>query len=570
MRTSPTNPVLPMPATISTIVQPGDLVFDVGAHRGDKTADFLAQGARVVCVEPQPHRARELRERFADDDRVTVVAMGLAEAPGRLPMQICSQADVLSTFSREWTQGRFAEYEWDQTVEVEVTTLDALIDAYGVPDLLKIDVEGFEYDVLRGLSRPVPVLSFEFAVEFFAATQKCLAYLRGLGYRQFNLGVGEHTALASDDWLTEQELIQAVASSEDPLLWGDVYAHAGAPRTAAAPRDAAPAARDHRAAMAEQGVWTPGTPLRLHLGCGETRLDGYVNVDYPPENHNIMTVAADYFADVTQLDFPDGTVDEVRLHHVFEHFGRVTAMGLLVRWHRWLKVGGRLYLETPDILGSARMLTSNAPWHLKMGAIRHLSGDQADTWAYHLDHWFPERYQHTLPKLGFGEVETKSVSWPHEPYLANVHAVAVKTEALDEDALLEAAEALLWENTVAEVERPVHDVWCRQLRAFVARAEQPPAPSNRTQSLMTAPAAPAPAEAPPAGGDGATAPAALPVAEWLDGLAAGRRDTSALKQLAVTAMRQGDDARARRCLLAACAQDPDDATAVALLERLGR
>ena len=90
----------------------------------------------------------------------------------------------------------------------------------------------------------------------------------------------------------------------------------------------------------------------------EQYLDGYVNVDYPPSEHNVMQVKADVYANVTELDFPAGSVDEVGLHHVFEHFNRVTALAMLIKWHNWLKIGGKLHIETPDLAGSAKTLLS--------------------------------------------------------------------------------------------------------------------------------------------------------------------------------------------------------------------
>ncbi len=85
--------------------------------------------------------------------------------------------------------------------------------------------------------------------------------------------------------------------------------------------------------------------LRLHLGCGQALLDGYVNVDYPPSQHAVMTVRPDVCCDLTVIDLPEGTVAEVRLQHVFEHLNRVVALGSVIRWQRWLEIGGVLHIE---------------------------------------------------------------------------------------------------------------------------------------------------------------------------------------------------------------------------------
>jgi len=219
--------------------------------------------------------------------------------------------------------------------------------------------------------------------------------------------------------------------------------------------------------LADRKLWIPGTPLRLHLGCGEQHMDGYVNIDYPQENHNVQTPKADFEADILALDFPSDSVDEIRLHHVFEHFPRVRACGLLIRWREWLRPGGRLLIETPDLVGSAKMLLSDAPWQHKTALVRHLAGDQADKWAFHVDHWFPERFQRTFEELGFAEVQTQSTVWGRAPYLCNVIATASKGDPRTREQQLEAAERLLRWSLVAPEEEPMLVVWMKELHGFL-------------------------------------------------------------------------------------------------------
>lgn len=225
------------------------------------------------------------------------------------------------------------------------------------------------------------------------------------------------------------------------------------------------------------GLWHDEQPIRIHLGCGGKHFDGYINIDYPPSAHGIVTVKADIFADVRGLDFPCGSVDEVRLHHVFEHFDRVTALAMLIKWHSWLKIGGKLHIETPDLIGSAKTLISNASWNTKMGAVRHLAGDQAASWAYHIDHWFPDRFKRTLGNLGFDPVDTRSWSWQHEPHLSNVEVIAIKTRNVSIEEQLRCAEELMWESTVAAAERPLLEIWMKQLHAALS-GEFASAPDN--------------------------------------------------------------------------------------------
>ncbi len=234
--------------------------------------------------------------------------------------------------------------------------------------------------------------------------------------------------------------------------------------------------------LSNAGVWKRGEPLRLHLGCGEQYLDGYINVDYPQDAHNVMTVKADYFENLMELNFPKGSVDEIRLHHVFEHFDRATALALLIQWHEWLKIGGVLHIETPDLMGCARTLLSDVTAKVKSGITRHLAGDQSAPWAYHLDLWYPERFEETLSKMGFAPVEIKSWSWPHEPFLSNVNAVARKTQNLEREILLRSADDLLANSMVAPSETTTLATWKKSLRTALEN-DHSQAPSNIPQRI---------------------------------------------------------------------------------------
>ena len=144
----------------------GDLVFDVGANVGNRVDVFLSLHARVVAVEPLPECAQRLRDTFKRRCVVLETALGAAAGTAELRK---GNEDVLSTMSDRWIEsttasGRFADDSWGDVLRVDVTTLDALISDYGVPRFTKIDVEGFEQEVLAGLSTAIPALSIEYTL----------------------------------------------------------------------------------------------------------------------------------------------------------------------------------------------------------------------------------------------------------------------------------------------------------------------------------------------------------------------------------------------------------------------
>ena len=218
--------------------------------------------------------------------------------------------------------------------------------------------------------------------------------------------------------------------------------------------------------LKNEGLWDRHSPLRLHLGCGENRLEGYINVDFPPTEHTIQTKSVpDIYADITKLRFPDQCVDEIRLHHVFEHFERTQALALLVQWHRWLKIGAKLHIETPDIIGCAEALVSDRPYADKQAILRHAFGSQEARWANHLDGWYAEKFQHVLSRFGFMTQcrKNRRTTWP---YLTDVETIAVKENHRNESELLNDAAEILKDSLVSDVssEQRMHKVWCDQLK----------------------------------------------------------------------------------------------------------
>lgn len=206
-----------------------DLVFDVGAHMGMRTEAFVALGARVVAFEPQAHCARRLYRHFGSNPRVTILNKALDAAPGEKVLH-GTGSSATGSLSEEWmhavqASGRFAEGDFAREEVVRTTTLDAVIAVFGSPRFCKIDVEGFEYNVLRGLSRPIEALSLEVTPETFATTVACLDHLTSLGTYEFNFSSGDTLVFDLPRWLPKADAIAAMERmiKAAPMLYGDVY-----------------------------------------------------------------------------------------------------------------------------------------------------------------------------------------------------------------------------------------------------------------------------------------------------------------------------------------------------------
>jgi FkbM family methyltransferase len=216
-------------------VTPGSLCFDVGAHAGNRVRCWLQLKARVVAIEPQPDFVRVLRFLYGRNPNVEIVAAALGRSRGRGTLLVSERTPTVTTLSADWigevrTDPRFARVSWTPGTPVEILTLQSLIERHGLPRFVKIDVEGFEAEVLAGLEVAVPILSFEYLPAARATALACIDRLEELGVYRYNSSSGESHRLAMEKWVDAEAARGFIETLPQDAPSGDLYASLVTPR----------------------------------------------------------------------------------------------------------------------------------------------------------------------------------------------------------------------------------------------------------------------------------------------------------------------------------------------------
>ncbi|MBK8389412.1 MAG: FkbM family methyltransferase [Saprospiraceae bacterium] len=207
------------------------MYYDVGANYGNRIEPIINKGLKIIAVEPQIKCIDFLNKKYGN--HITIVPKGLGEKEETKTLYI-SNAHTISSFSEDWIKatqesGRFSQFNWNQEQTVEITTLDTLIGIYGKPKFIKIDVEGFEYEVLKGLNSPIQTISFEYTVpERNKSVLDCMDRIMEIANQQtvlFNYSIGESMEWALDEWISYLDMKKEISTKRFiDTEFGDIYA----------------------------------------------------------------------------------------------------------------------------------------------------------------------------------------------------------------------------------------------------------------------------------------------------------------------------------------------------------
>lgn len=209
--------------------------------------------------------------------------------------------------------------------------------------------------------------------------------------------------------------------------------------------------------------------MKLHLGCGQKYLDGYVNIDFPPSEHTVQqTSVADEFHNLYELTYKKGAVKEIRLHHVFEHFERITACAFLAAWNSWLDTDGRVHIEVPDFENTFKKNLSFFNRDKFEGvALRHIFGSQEASWAVHYEGYSKKRLTRIFETFGFEVILVNQYAYKRT---FNIEVIGKKARSLSFDQAVSAARSYLSDYLVddSDSEKLMLNIWLKNFEKQLA------------------------------------------------------------------------------------------------------
>ena len=204
-------------------INSNDLVFDVGANIGNRVRPLLNIGARVVAIEPQKECYEILEMKFGK--KIEIVPMALGETE-EIKDFFVAEANMLSSFSTEWIESVKKNGLRAEPRKIQTTTLNKLIDKYGLPKFIKIDVENYEFEVLKGLTYAVDIISFEYAIPKIQKIKDCINQIEKYNSdTEYNFSIGESMEFALTDWQSVTDFKNYIFAKEFIATGsgGDIY-----------------------------------------------------------------------------------------------------------------------------------------------------------------------------------------------------------------------------------------------------------------------------------------------------------------------------------------------------------
>jgi FkbM family methyltransferase len=169
------------------------LIFDIGANIGKYSiANSEAEKNKLIAIEASPKTFEKLLEEVGKYNNIIPLNYAVSSSENDyVTFYHSNTANTLSTLDKNWLlspESRFYNYcNSIEEIKIKSISIDKLINIFGIPDIIKVDVEGAEYNVIKSLSKKVNKICFEWASEWKTDIFNTLDHLNSIGYSYFDI-----------------------------------------------------------------------------------------------------------------------------------------------------------------------------------------------------------------------------------------------------------------------------------------------------------------------------------------------------------------------------------------------
>jgi FkbM family methyltransferase len=206
-------------------------IYDIGANLGNFTEAILQQYAdcEIIMVEANPELVDILKDKFGNNEKIKIVGKCLSDLDGiNTNFYICD-TNTISTASEKWTNySRFSTIGYREPITVETISLDTLIEIYGDSDYIKIDVEGYEMVVIKGIRKYQGLIAFEWAEELKSEILESVDHLTNVGYSKFYIKYDDNYTFIPEksDYVDNLKIKDEIGKLDEyrQEMWGMIFA----------------------------------------------------------------------------------------------------------------------------------------------------------------------------------------------------------------------------------------------------------------------------------------------------------------------------------------------------------
>lgn len=206
----------------SNLIQENQLCFDIGANVGKKSKLFLKIGARVIAFEPQKECLTNLAKIKKSNKRFEFYPVAIDSKDGTKELQLSNYSEI-ATLSDSFVS-LYGEkgVNWLNRQLVKTISINTAIEKYGLPHFCKIDIEGYEFEVLSNLKYNIPLIEFEVVAGF---KEKAINTIIALNneFASYNYTLNEQPFFQLSAWVDINKISSIITKLPDNRFHANIF-----------------------------------------------------------------------------------------------------------------------------------------------------------------------------------------------------------------------------------------------------------------------------------------------------------------------------------------------------------